>query len=366
MRQTDILIVGGGIAGLGLAAGLAGRRPGQVLLVDREGQPGFYASGHNAAIARQLTGRPEHTRLTVEGTARLREAGLLLHPGGLLLEAEAGGLDALAAEARTFGVPAGRGAGCPLPDLRAAGHLHLPADGVMDADRLLGACADRARAAGAELAYGVEVLAVHPGSGGFEVETGAGAIRARYLVNAAGAWAGPLGRMAGGVPTGIQPLRRHLLWSNAPYPADQPWAWWADRPLYVRPESGGLLLCPCDESAVEPPAPHRQPDTDGEVLAQLFGSLRELAPDLAERPIARTWCGLRSFAADRRFVLGWDPLNPRLFWVAGLGGHGMTSGLAVAERAARLFLEGGGDELSPARFSASPVPAVPAPGAARP
>ena len=63
MRQTDILIVGGGIAGLGLAASLSARRPGSVLLVDREGQPGFYASGHNAAIARQLTGRPEHTGL---------------------------------------------------------------------------------------------------------------------------------------------------------------------------------------------------------------------------------------------------------------------------------------------------------------
>lgn len=365
MRQTDILIVGGGIAGLGLAASLSARRPGSVLLVDREGQPGFYASGHNAAIARQLTGRPEHTGLTVEGTARLREAGLLLHSGGLLLEAEAGGLDALAGEARDFSVPAHRGKGCPLPGLQAAGHLRLPADGVMDADRLLVHCADRARAAGAELAFGVEVLAVHPGDG-FEVETPAGTIRTQHLVNAAGAWAGRIGAMAGGVGTGLRPLRRHLLWSNAPHPAGEPWAWWADRPLYVRPESGGLLLCPCDEAEVDPPAPHCQPGTDGEVLAQLYASLRELAPDLADRPIARTWCGLRSFAADRRFILGRDPLNPRLFWVAGLGGHGMTSGLAVAERAARLFLEGGEDELSPARFRASPLPAVPAPDAARP
>ncbi len=210
MRQTDILIVGGGIAGLGLAAGLAGRRPGQVLLVDREGQPGFYASGHNAAIARQLTGRPEHTALTVEGTARLGEAGLILHRGGLLLEADPGGLDALRQEALAFGVPADAGTGCPLAGLQAVGHLRLPVDGVMDADRLLAHCADRARTAGAELAYGIAVQAVHPGSEGFEVETSAGAIRSRVLVNAAGAWAGPLGAMAGGHPLVIQPLRRHL------------------------------------------------------------------------------------------------------------------------------------------------------------
>lgn len=350
MQHTDILIVGGGIAGLGLAAVLAERGAGRILLLDREAQPGFYASGHNAAIARRLTGRPEHTALTVEGTARLRAEGLLIAAGGLLLEAEAGGLEALDAEARSFGIEAVRGPGCPLPDLRAAGHLRLPGDGVIDTDRLLAACAGRARAAGAVLAFGTEVRAIHPGNTGFEVETSTGTVRSRWLVNAAGAWAGPLGAMAGGLDLELRPLRRHLVWSPAAYPAGDPWAWWADRPLYLRPESGGLLLCPCDETAVAPPAPHRQPDTDEAALAALFAALRELAPALAERPIARTWSGLRTFAPDRRFVLGWDPVNPDLFWVAGLGGHGMTSGLAVAELAARLWFDRVDGPLSPRRF----------------
>lgn len=353
MERTDILIVGGGIAGLGLASSLAGRVPGGILLLDREAQPGFYASGHNAAIARQLTGLAEHTELTVEGIGRLREAGLLLQPGGLLLAAEAGGLDALEREARAFGLVAVRGSGSPLPGLRAADHLALRSDAVIDTDRLLMACIDKARRQGAELRFGVEVRNIHPTARGFEVETGAGTIRADVLVNAAGAWAGPLGRQAGGLELSIRPLRRHLVWSGAAHPQDQPWAWWVDRPLYLRPESGGLLLCPCDETEVPPPPPQRQPDSDEDVLAGLHASLSELAPGLADLPITRTWCGLRSFAPDRRFVIGWDPVNPRLFWVAGLGGHGMTSGLAVAERAARRFLEPAGDPLSPGRFRAS-------------
>lgn len=360
MQRTEILIVGGGIAGLGLAARLAELGAGEVRLLDREDQPGTYASGHNAAIARQLTGRAEHTVLTAEGTGRLRAAGLMLQQGGALLEAGAGGLDALEAEARALAVPAERRPGSPVPGLRAVSHLHLPEDGVMDGDRLLAHCAGRARAAGARLDYGVEVRAVHPGADGFEVETSAGPLRAAHLVNAAGAWAGALGELAGGCGVAIRPLRRHLVWSNAPCPAGQPWTWWADRPLYLRPESGGLLLCPCDETDLAPPPPHRQPDTDPGVLAGLHASLRELAPALVDLPVARTWCGLRSFAPDRRFVLGWDPVNPRLFWVAGLGGHGMTSGLAVAERAARLFLDRTADELSPERFRA----AVPAGGGA--
>jgi len=86
------------------------------------------------------------------------------------------------------------------------------------------------------------------------------------------------------------------------------------------------------------PARGQQPESDDYILESLFTSLREVAPPIADYSIARIWCGLRTFAPDRRFVIGFDPLNPRLFWVAGLGGHGMTSGLAVGDLAARAIL----------------------------
>ena len=149
------------------------------------------------------------------------------------------------------------------------------------------------------------------------------------------------------------PLRRSLVWSGAAHPQREPWVWWVDRPFYLRPESGGLLMCPCEEVAVPLPARGKQPDTDPAVLEDLFTSLRELAPQLAERPITRYWTGLRTFAPDRRFVIGWDPWNPRLFWSAGFGGHGMTSGLAAGALAAEQFLRRGADgPLEPARFLA--------------
>jgi glycine/D-amino acid oxidase-like deaminating enzyme len=94
------------------------------------------------------------------------------------------------------------------------------------------------------------------------------------------------------------------------------------------------------------------------VLEGLFGSLRELAPHLADRPVTRCWTGLRTFAPDRRFVIGWDPWNPRLFWSAGLGGHGMTTGLAVGALAASAFLgHGPTGPLDPGRFH-PPLPAA--------
>lgn len=348
--KAEVAIIGGGIAGLSTAFHLA--RAGQrgLVLLDREDQPGTYASGHNAAIARSLTGRPEHSALTAEGRRRLGEAGLLTPGGGLLLAAGGDALGPLEAEARDLGVEVRRGSGCPLPGLRAAEHLAIPGDGVLDAAGLLRHCAEGARAAGAELRYGCAVTALERLPSGFRLETDRGPLEAAILVIAAGAWAGQLGLWAGST-LAFTPLRRSLVWSGGAQPAPRPWTWWVDRPLYFRPESGGLLLCPCEEVATALPERGRQPGTDDTVLEGLYGSLRELAPHLAGIPITRSWTGLRTFAPDRRFVVGWDPGVPALFWVAGLGGHGMTSGLAVGALARDCFrgLQKG-HPLDPSRF----------------
>jgi len=349
-ETAEVAIIGGGIAVLSLAFHLAQAGQKGIVLLEREDQPGTYASGHNAAVARALTGRDEHTALTVEGRRRLAESGLLTASGGILASAERGPLDAVAAEAARHGVEVHRGEGLPLPGLKAAEHLFLPGDGVIDIAGLLRFCAECARTQGADLRFGCALRDLRTTEAGFDLETDRGPLHARTLAIAAGAWAGELGRLAGS-RIAFKPLRRTLVWSGAPHPQDEPWAWWVDRPFYMRPESGGLLMCPCEEADVPLPARGRQPDTDAAVLDGLFTSLRELAPQLAERPVTRYWTGLRTFAPDRRFVLGWDPWNPRLFWSAGLGGHGMTSGLAVGAMAAECFLrrrEAG--PLNPARF----------------
>jgi len=351
LAKAEILIVGGGIAGLSTACHLAQAGQRGVMLVDREDLPGFYASGHNAGVGRQLTGRAEHTALTIDGRNRLAAAGLIDGRGGILAGAEFGGTAALAREAESFGLPIEPGSGSPIPGMKASEYLRIPGDGFIDVDGVLQRCAEGARSGGAELRYGCQVKTIRPTGAGFEVETDQGLIQAARLVNAAGAWAQEIGRMAGGLDIAFQPLRRHLVWSNASHPQEQPWVWWADRPLYLRAESGGLLLCACEEDEVPLPPRRQQPESDAYILENLSASLRELAPGLADIPVARLWCGLRTFAPDRRFTIGTDPVNPRLFWVAGLGGHGMTSGLAVGHLAAQAILgraETGG--LAPGRL----------------
>lgn len=352
-ERWDILVVGSGIAGLSTAFHLArANEQGsqRILLIDRELLPGFYASGHNAGIARQLTGRLVHSRLAVEGRNCLADAGLLTETGGLLLASETSALDTIEAEAHELGVPVERRAGAGMDGFLAAAHLTVPSDGFIDVHGLLGLCAKGVREAGVELRYGCEVLDIENMAEAFRVETSGGPILVSTIVNAAGAWAGELGRKAGGLDIAFRPLRRHLAWSDQPYDEHQPYVWWVDRALYLKPESGGLLMCPCDEDEVVPPHSGQQPDTDAKAIEQLADSMHELAPGLTYHGITRAWSGIRTFAPDRRFVIGWDPLNPRLFWVAGLGGHGMTTGLAAGRLAAELYLQRGEHELSPRRL----------------
>ena len=91
--------------------------------------------------------------------------------------------------------------------------------------------------------------------------------------------------------------------------------------------------------------------TDGKVMELLAEKFRSAYPDFPDVPIARHWAGLRTFADDGRFVVGWDPRVKGFFWVCGLAGHGVTTSAAVGALAAATLL--GADEnkdFSPSRF----------------
>ena len=150
----------------------------------------------------------------------------------------------------------------------------------------------------------------------------------------------------------LSPYRRHLFVTEALdwVSADWPIVWDVSHEIYFRPESGGLLLSPCDESLQTPGLPVQDPAA----LELLADKAIQYLPKLADLPIRNSWCGLRTFAPDRRFVIGWDPQLEGFFWVAGMGGHGVTVSYSVGVLAASLILQSReqalSNEFSPARF----------------
>ena len=89
------------------------------------------------------------------------------------------------------------------------------------------------------------------------------------------------------------------------------------------------------------------------LLQDLAGKLGRLAPGLEFASVRRAWACLRTFAPDRVLVAGADPAVEGLFWLAGLGGSGMTIGVAAAEVVATLIRGGKhplATTLAPARL----------------
>ncbi len=81
-------------------------------------------------------------------------------------------------------------------------------------------------------------------------------------------------------------------------------SWWrVDSPVYFRPEAGGILASPCDETPWEPGIPETSPAA----LESLASKLSELAPALANARVQRSWACLRTMAEDREPVIGSDP-----------------------------------------------------------
>jgi glycine/D-amino acid oxidase-like deaminating enzyme len=374
VKTADVVIAGGGIAGLATAWCLGRAGLTSVLLAEREELFATHASGRNAAIFRQLDLTAEGVALALRSRELLDElfapaASPWLTPtGSLFVAAQPAPLERLAALAGSHRVETSWLAEAELVRRVAyleGGHtrlaLQVPGDGVMDIHAICSTLASASRRAGADLRLRSEVVGLRSRDGRIEgaVLASGEEIATRTVIVAGGAWAGELGAFAK-APLPLRPFRRHIAQLDLSLPPATPVVWCLDDEAYFRAESGGALASPCDEDASEPCVPTEGPHAR-ELLAEKLG---RLAPRLAEAGVRRGWACLRTFAPDRNIVLGPDPRVAGLHWVAGLGGHGMSAGIATAELAVRALTAGAKvpDALGVARLlhGATPTPALPA------
>lgn len=362
--SPDVVVVGAGLAGLATAWHLAPHR--RVLVLD-QGELGGEASSQNAGLVRRLVDDPVERALALRTDAFLRAPGPDWDgrpPGRVVGAVLATGVDRTAlndavAHLRAHGVAvhavdrpgevAPALAGAPL---RAA--WWLPDEQLGDPWSLLQGYRAGLSRHGGELRARARVERLHVVDGRVVGVVGDGwSVDADQVVVATGAWSAALAAGAG-LWRPLVPLRRTLLQSDphAVAKRDHPWIWIDDVGLYARPEAGGWLVSACDE-AVDPPGPgsgSRGP-VDPAVRALAADKLRAWMPALADAHLSSGWSGLRTFAPDRRPVLGADPELAGLWWCTALGGSGVTGGHAAAEAVARWLLGEPTPWLSPRAVS---------------
>jgi len=355
----DVAVVGAGLIGASCAYQLASRR--QVVLLEQESQPGYHSSGRSAAVLLPAYGGPVACALTAASAGFLNQPpegfshSPLTAPRGALVVANAEQLPQLEqwrtsflAQSSTV-VPLGTAAAVQrVPILESssiAAALLLPDVRDIDAAALLQGYLKSFRADGGTLLLDTAVRGMERRGDWWHLTTSSGELRARTIVNAAGAWADDLAEMAGLRRKGLMPTRRTMVVVDAPAAMDvRAWPLVVDaaETFYFKPDAGRLVVCPADQAPAD--AQDIQPD-EWDVAVAI--DRIEAATSLRVRRVAHRWAGLRTFTPDHQPLIGADPDQPDFIWAAGFGGFGVQTSHAAGRCCAAAVL----GESVPALFA---------------
>ncbi|MBB95392.1 MAG: glycerol-3-phosphate dehydrogenase [Rhodobacteraceae bacterium] len=337
MTRADVIIIGGGIAGTSAGARLAEHM--SVLLLEAEPQLGYHSTGRSAAIFIRNYGNTTLRALNAASEPFFNQPDgvsdtSLLSPRGEMLVAEEDELDALAdyaAEACGIEHLTPDQAVDLVPILRrdriAAAAIEWSAQDI-DVDRMLAGYTRLMKARGGHIRTGQRVDGITRQAGVWTIRSGPDTYEAPLIVNAAGAWAAEIARMAGASPITLTPLRRSAAILPAPAGHDiRNWPLFASASerWYAKPEAGKLMVSPADEDPVEP----HDAWPDDMVLAEGLHRYEQAVTVPVSR-VETSWAGLRTFASDRTPVVGFDPAADGFFWLAGQGGYGVQTAPALS------------------------------------
>ena len=366
MADTEVIVIGGGIAGASAAFHLAehGRR---VILLER-GEIASEASGVNAGgIGAVGWGHVPNLEsyLTMGSLQIFKQVQIEL---GYDIEFRASGalqaiqtaeqyeyardhVLSMKSQGYTIELLTTKEARSIEPELSPDlfGAIHLPVRGQADPVKATRAFATAAAERGATVMTGREVTGISRSADGiFRVSCRGEEFTANQLVLAVGAWCGPLGEMLG-LRIPIVPVRGQM-WATSPLPprafhslssCESPMDW-RNRPgndavtppdlthlgsrrvtrhLYGRQTRDGEIIFGGDREAAG-----FDKTVEATGVEMNFGHATEILPFLREHSISRTWSGLMPFSLDGRPIIGRVPQVEGLYIVSGLASSGFGRG----------------------------------------
>jgi sarcosine oxidase, subunit beta len=370
---TDAIVIGGGVIGASCAVHLA-RAGLRVTVLDRGAAPGAGSTGRATGGFRAQYATAINVRLSLLARDQLRGFGddTGVDPGfrqvGYLWLARTADqlaeLRAAHAVQRAAGLREAELIGpCELgainPYIETAGLVGgawCPTDGVIRPLEILRGYLETAARLGVELRWGEPVVGLErTGARIAAVVTPRGRQAAGLVVNAAGAWAGQVARLAD-VDLPVVPLRRQVATTEPTeaLPSSFPMTIWVDDGFHLRVRDGRvLLLRPTPGDPLDPWSDR----VDAGWLDDIAATAPRRVPALSGVRLDRAaaWAGLYEMSPDHHAVLGWAPGCPNLLLVNGSSGHGVMHAPALGLLAAEIAAGGARSldvhALRPSRFA---------------
>jgi sarcosine oxidase subunit beta len=395
MTETaDVVIIGSGIVGSSVAYHLAEQGCTNVLVIEREAHQGKGSTGKSMGGVRAQFATPvniQMSRYSIDFFSTFDE--VVGHPadyrahGYLFCATNERHLDYLKANRErqiTHGVNnvelvSREEIAKFVPQLRVddvIGGTFCPTDGFVDPHSVMMGFMLKARERGVRLWLDTQVtgIEVEPGSADIlpasagsadilsaprrvtGVMTTRGFVSTRIVVNAAGAWAAEVARMAG-AELPVEPLRRQLVPTE---PFDQlpkrfPMVIDMSTGFHFRREGKGILLAWNDPEET----PGFKTDFDPSFVEKILTRAASRVPCLVDAEVnpRRAWAGLYEMTPDHHAIIGPAPNVHGLYFVNGFSGHGVMHSPASGRITSDLILHGRSDlidasQLSVERFAA--------------
>jgi len=376
VRSASTVVVGAGVIGASVAWHLASRGAREVLVVDSAPGPGGGSTAAATGGFRAQYATAINVRLSLLARGKLLRfadevgADPGYRPAGYLwIATDATQLDALRGARRIQRAEGLHEAVEVTPDEIAGlqpaiartgivGGAFCPSDGYIKPRAIQDGYRNAAIRLGATFAWDE---AVH----GFELDA-SGAVRAvrtdrrtipcEAVVNAAGAWAGSVAKLAG-VDCPVRPLRRQMA-ATSPTGAvssGAPMTLYCGDGFHFRERDGRVIL-----SWPTPGNPDDPFDTRVEPawLDAVAAKKDALVPALHDVPLdpEASWAGLYEMSPDRHAILGPADGAPNFFLVNGSSGHGVMHAPALGQLVAEILLDGAAASLdvgplAPNRFA---------------
>jgi sarcosine oxidase, subunit beta len=358
VQTADVVIIGGGIVGSSIAYHLTAAGCRNVVVLERESAPGKGSTGKSMGGVRAQFSTPVNIQMSLYSIpfyASFEErlgSPCDYRPQGYLFCAthekhlaylRANYEKQVAMGLKNVQLIDGDEIRRRFPQLRGddmVGGSFCSTDGFVDPYSAMNGLMTWAADHGARLCKNSVVTGLLRDERGIAgVETGAGPLATRKVVNCAGAWAAGVAAMAG-VDLPVEPLRRMLVPSEPfdQFPHSAPMIIDMSNGFHFRPESRGFLLAWNDPEET----PGFKTEFDPAFVEKILTRAADRVPCFADLPVnpKRAWAGLYEMTPDHHPILGEAPGVPGFFLANGFSGHGVMHAPATGKILSDLILTG--------------------------